>query len=399
MSAISAAETGSFHGFDLIHHSVQPDAAGGRALARSRRLMKRNDMTRLSDCWKDTPDVRVLTRRDLMSTAAATGLAFVMNDVHAQTAKGRWHREADLPWAVQEVYGTLASGRAVIVGGMMVDGDRSRAISRVGIFDPVTRAWTEGEELPSPRHHPAVAFVNGRLYAIGGARHGLAGEPDGDHWRQQTDVFVLENGSWHRGPSLPAAQSEGVVVAHDGKIHLMTGRTALSPMSTRWSEQRDTDFHQVLDTADGRWTFAAPAPVPRNSAGGGVIDGLFYVVGGRTMQGGNMARLDRYDPGADRWETLRPMPKAAGGLAVAVLGSHLHAFGGEELETEGPDGVIAQAWRYSPATDRWEALPDMPTPRHGLAAVAIDNRILLIGGGALPATGRTTRVTESFVPT
>lgn len=93
------------------------------------------------------------------------------------------------------------------------------------------------------------------------------------------------------------------------------------------------------------------------------------------------------------------MPKAAGGLAVAVLGSHLHAFGGEELETEGPDGVIAQAWRYSPATDRWEALPDMPTPRHGLAAVAIDNRILLIGGGALPATGRTTRVTESFVPT
>ncbi|WP_295514355.1 kelch repeat-containing protein [uncultured Pseudomonas sp.] len=347
-----------------------------------------------------TPGTVPWSRREVLLGAAVLGgsalLAGLPGAVRAQ-AGPRWRRAADLPWAVQEVYGVNRAGRAVIVGGMVVRDGRSQATAQVAVYDPVQDAWQAAAPLPTPRHHPAVAVVDDQLFAIGGARHGLPGEPAGEHWRQQTDVFIERAGTWQHGPALPLAQSEGVALVHAGRIHLITGRTPLSPSATRWSEQRDTAFHQVLDVAQGSWSFAAPAPAARNSAGGGVINGYLYLVGGRTMDGGNLARLDRYDPQHDRWETLRPLPVPAGGLATAVAGGQLYAFGGERLEAKGPEGVIAHSWRYDPALDHWEALPHLPTPRHGLAAVALDDRILLIGGGALPATGRTTAVTEALM--
>jgi hypothetical protein len=32
----------------------------------------------------------------------------------------------------------------------------------------------------------------------------------------------------------------------------------------------------------------------------------------------------------------------------------------------------------------WERLPDLPTPRHGLAVVAVGSRVYAIGGGPRP---------------
>jgi len=287
-----------------------------------------------------------ISRRQLLiGTTAILGASAFAAGATDQALKG-WRRQDDVPWKMQEVYGALFQGKAV----------------------------------------------------IGGARHGLPGEPAGDHWRQQTTVFVLENGKWSVGPSLPMAQSEGVAFVRGDHIHLITGRTSLSPMSTRWEEQRDVEYHQVLDTRTGTWTFASPAPSARNSAGGGSIDGRFYLVGGRTMNGGNIARLDMYDPKEDRWRELAALPEPAGGFAATVFENRLYAFGGERLGMEGPGGVIPKSWVYDPAADRWDSLPDMLTPRHGLTAVALADRILLIGGGSLPATGRTTNVTEAYFP-
>ena len=43
--------------------------------------------------------------------------------------------------------------------------------------------------------------------------------------------------------------------------------------------------------------------------------------------------------------------------------------------------VFADSWVYDPATDDWEALPPMPTARHGLGAAALNDRIHVFGGG------------------
>ncbi len=43
--------------------------------------------------------------------------------------------------------------------------------------------------------------------------------------------------------------------------------------------------------------------------------------------------------------------------------------------------VFADAWVYDPASDRWSALPPLPTPRHGLGAATVGDRIHVFGGG------------------
>jgi hypothetical protein len=53
--------------------------------------------------------------------------------------------------------------------------------------------------------------------------------------------------------------------------------------------------------------------------------------------------------------------------------------GGEE-----PGGTIASVFAYDPGARRWQRLPDLPTPRHGLAVVGIGPRVYVIGGGPRP---------------
>lgn len=134
-----------------------------------------------------------------------------------------------------------------------------------------------------------------------------------------------------------------------------------------------------------------------------MLDGALWVAGGRTVNGGGTGRLDRYDPQADRWETRAPIPasrttgqQVGGGLAMAAVGGRLVAFGGEWFAPGGGGGVFAETWIYDPAADRWSAGPDMATPRHGLAAAAVDGVVYALAGGAVVSGGRATGVVEAL---
>ena len=53
--------------------------------------------------------------------------------------------------------------------------------------------------------------------------------------------------------------------------------------------------------------------------------------------------------------------------------------GGEE-----DAGTIKEVELYDPKARAWSALPDMPTPRHGLGVVARGRRVFTIQGGPQP---------------
>jgi hypothetical protein len=53
--------------------------------------------------------------------------------------------------------------------------------------------------------------------------------------------------------------------------------------------------------------------------------------------------------------------------------------GGEE-----PGGTIASVYAYKVAAARWDRLPDLPTPRHGLGVVALRGRVYAVAGGPTP---------------
>ncbi len=309
-----------------------------------------------------------------------------------------WEARSSMPWAVQEIYCAVSGGRIVVVGGLLgLPGGRLRGVEdQVGVYDPATDGWSEGPRLPQARHHPMVVATDaGRVFAIGGYGETLAGQ-----WTGMTETWSLDDGTWVPGPALPEPQGESVGLAMGDRIHLVTGRTPNGEANGDWNDQGDVATHRVL--ADGRWEDARPCPMARNSAAGAVLGGALWVGGGRTVSGGGTGRLDRYDPNEDRWDALAPIPRSygsnnqvGGGLAMVAMGGKLVAFGGEWF-APGGGGVFAETWIYDPARDAWTAGPAMRTPRHGLAAAAVDGVAYAIGGSSLVSSGATTGAVEAL---
>jgi hypothetical protein len=98
-----------------------------------------------------------------------------------------------------------------------------------------------------------------------------------------------------------------------------------------------------------------------------------YVPGGF----GGFERLERYQPGADQWQSLAPMPGGRHHLMAAAYQGQLYIFGGAEAPDWGPTSTV---WRYEPSADGWQELGPMPEARLAGAAVTLGDKIYIIGG-------------------
>jgi len=133
------------------------------------------------------------------------------------------------------------------------------------------------------------------------------------------------------------------------------------------------------------WTELSPMPIAREHCAAVVIGDRIYIGGGRN--GGSespVAVTLAYDPAADSYEEKAPIPTPRGGTSGAALGGRFFLFGGEG-NTAAPSGVFPDAEAFDPGDGTgmgsWEAMPEMPIPRHGLGAATLDGRIYLPGGG------------------
>lgn len=339
----------------------------------------------------------VLHRRALLAVAAASSaLSFAAS---ARSSGPCWSARGSLPWAVQEIYCAVSGGRIVTAGGLRRPERVTEIEDRTGLYDPVTDVWSEGPRLPQPRHHPMlIAAADGTVFALGGYGRSEAGD-----WTGMTEVWAMEPDGWREAGRMPAPLSETVGVELGGRLHLVTGRSP-GAANGQWNDQIDVDTHRVFMPGEGRWETARPCPMARNSAAGAVLDGALWVAGGRTVSGGGTGRLDRYDPAADRWDTLAPLPSSpatgqqvGGGLAMVAVSGRLVAFGGEWF-APGGGGVFAETWIYDPSADVWAAGPAMRTPRHGLAAAVVDGVVYAIAGGEVVSGGRAGGVVEALTP-
>jgi len=342
------------------------------------------------------PDRRTV----LGGLGAAAGLAAAPR---AFAREARWASAPDLPIRVQEIYPALAGDRIYLAGGLFVDD----ATGGIGVSDRLysyadgDAAWTEHARLPAATHHPNGVGADGRLYTIGGFN-----PVEGGAWGMTDAVRIYDPASdvWSEGPALPFAYAETVTAQIGDRIHVATGRRPWGEANARWQDHGDVADHLVLDIAAGTWERAAPAPSARNSAAGALLNGRWHVIAGRTVADGNTPVHEVYDAGADRWEAAAPLPepsegpRGSGGLAAATLDGLIHVFGGEWFSDGG--GVYTQVWAYDAQADAWSEAGRMPTPRHGLGAVAAPFNgapaIYTIGGAAQAGGNDTRAAVEVF---
>jgi N-acetylneuraminic acid mutarotase len=109
-------------------------------------------------------------------------------------------------------------------------------------------------------------------------------------------------------------------------------------------------------------------------------------VGGRPPN--TLAAHEVFDPRDGGWRIAAPLPTGRSGHAAAVVRGCLYVFGGEGNAATA-SGVFAQNEVFDPRSSSWASLATMPTPRHGIGAAAVGDRIFVPGGATVQGFGAT----------
>lgn len=129
-----------------------------------------------------------------------------------------------------------------------------------------------------------------------------------------------------------------------------------------------------------RWTKLAPFPEPDEELYGIAANGKLYVIGGF---GGGKARgaVFEYDPATDRWTKKKPMARPVHHQAMVEYRGKIYVFGGFVFpSTGGGWEPVDNAWEYDPAADSWQPLAPLPMKRGSAVVAQVDGRMYLIGG-------------------
>lgn len=285
-----------------------------------------------------------------------TALLLLFQEVHAVG----WSAAPPLLEPRQEVAVAALDGRVYVVGGYRAD---ASIADTVEVYDPATASWSFASPAPTPIHHASAAAVGGKLYLIGGFI---------PPFTPINALFEYDPASarWTQKAPMPTARGSMGGAVIDGKIYLAGG----SPPA------RERDF-AVYDPMLDQWTTLPLMPTARNHLAAAAVAGKFYAVGGRSGGiNGVLSTVEAFDPMTSLWSSGSPMPTARGGVAGATSGPYVVVFGGEGNLAD-PAGIFEQVEAYDTNADRWIKLPPMPTPRHGIAAGVIEDRVYIPGGG------------------
>jgi len=141
------------------------------------------------------------------------------------------------------------------------------------------------------------------------------------------------------------------------------------------------------------WKKAAPFPMPDEELYGTAVNGKMYVIGG--WDEGKAAGINyEYDPATDKWTQKKGMPRSAHHAAIATANGKLYVIGGfvppkdTQIPTGGAWEPIADVWEYDPAADSWKSLAPLPTKRGAAVAVEVGGKIYVIGGATTVADSK-----------
>ncbi|GBP72331.1 Actin-binding protein IPP [Eumeta japonica] len=129
-----------------------------------------------------------------------------------------------------------------------------------------------------------------------------------------------------------------------------------------------------LDTCKKVWEEVAPMHFHRSAPGVAVIGNRLYAVGGRGSRN-LLANGEAYDPVSNKWSRIADMSKPRRSFGLVALHNKLYAFGGVgDLNREASVEV------YDPELDEWTVVGEMPEPRCGMGVVSYDGAAYLVGG-------------------
>ena len=275
---------------------------------------------------------------------------------------------------------------AVLASPVQAHGEQLVPVSTLGISSGPTygEGWRPLTPIAGgPRQEHTIAALGGRVYVIGGIYADAAGELPTTN---RVEVYDTRSDSWSDAAPMPIAMNHPNVAAVDGRLYVIGGLSG----GTSWQALPNS---YVYNPRANRWTQLPPMPdgTERGSAAVGVRGTKIYLAGGmRTLTptpGGlqdTVSTVSSYDVVTGRWETLPSLPEGRDHVAGAIIGATFYVLGGRD---RGQVNVRDTVYAFDLQTRRWTERAPMPTPRGGIASAVVGTNIYTFGGEGNPAAG------------
>ena len=277
----------------------------------------------------------------------------------------------------------LKRGTAVLAGMVA-----SLALVTSALAQMPTSPWKKGAPFPEPDEELYGVPVNGKLYVFGGFGGGKA-PGIAYEYNPATD-------RWTKKASMPRPAHHPALAAANGKIYVMGGfvppsATAI-PVGGAWEP---IDNAWEYDPAADSWKPLPPLPGKRGSAVAAEVGGKIYVIGGATTVEGSKdpfftffgpARVlgtnDVYAPATNKWESRAPMSVPRNHAFSGVVNGKIYVIGGRTGHAfilSATNTDVVE--EYNPASNTWSMPKErMPTARSGGASGTDGRRIYVAGG-------------------
>jgi len=157
----------------------------------------------------------------------------------------KWTTGEPLPQPLDHTAAASFDGKLYVVGGGYLN--RADLSDKLIIYDPSTKSWIEGANLPSPRGALTANFANRILYAVGGV--------DSAGTSTSNLSYDPATNMWTENAPMPTAREHLTSAVIDDKLYVIGGRS--EGMSA------NVNSNEVYDPNTDSWTLLEPMPSNR----------------------------------------------------------------------------------------------------------------------------------------
>lgn len=280
-----------------------------------------------------------------------------------------WKRDANMPVGMHSAHGLLLDDKLYLGGGDTRDPMTDRVVYEYDV-NGVVRKWTPLP--PAPVAYFAMAEVNKSLTLIGGL------DVSKKCATNQLVVWNRDDQRWITPyPSMPTPRQEATAATYQLWLLVAGGMNFKKPVYNV----------ELLDCATFHWRVIQPLPRPSVGMTSCVVNRVWYLLGGV-----NFTDSSRGETGPQESVFALPLTESVASNKWAVLPdtplycSTAVAFGDYLMSVGGTNSLSsrnhsAAMFLYSPATEKWLFVGNMPTPRcRATCTVLSKGRLIVLGG-------------------
>lgn len=188
---------------------------------------------------------------------------------------------------------SCVQGIICVIGGV---GDTGDALNDTCLYNPHEKEWKPGPKMCQHRSRHAAAFLNGELYAIGGADLGES--------LSQCEKYTPSENCWKPISSLITPRRSCAVVVVNSRLFALGGHSGSVFLQSV----------EVYDPQTNEWVQGPHMLEARSELCSVFLDQRIYAIGGRNSSG-HLRSVERYDLLNKRWEKIPSMgaPRSGAG--------------------------------------------------------------------------------------